>query len=352
MVVENKILLIKPLSYYLLPHRNDRMLNENEPGNHAQALALAARTHGCAAHIVMPRISTPAKIAATQALGADVVFSGSTAAEREDVVRGVLERTGGVLVPPYDHEDIILGQGTVGVELEGQVRELLAGQEGEEEEREPGDDGERRRRRRRRKRERRQGQVLDAVVAPLGGGGLLSGLATAMEGTGTRVFGAEPRFQGADDGRRGLARGERVTSVSSLTIADGLRTPVGVLPWSVISDKEKVQGVFAVSEEQIKAAMRLVMERMKLLVEPSAVVGLAVVLYDEEFRRLVETEAGEEGWDVGIVLSGGNTTVEAVGGLFATAAGIAGATGATPKVEREEGKMGLGGERVAENVAG
>ncbi|KAL9033213.1 MAG: hypothetical protein Q9214_007621, partial [Letrouitia sp. 1 TL-2023] len=138
----------------------------------------------------------------------------------------------------------------------------------------------------------------------------------------------------------------RVTSVSSLTIADGLRTPVGVLPWSVISDKEKVQGVFAVSEEQIKAAMRLVMERMKVVVEPSAVVGLAVVLYDEDFRRLVEIEGEEDGWDVGVVLSGGNTTVEAVGGLFAAAAG------ATPKVEREEGKMGLGGERVAENVAG
>lgn len=318
----------------------ENILTKMKLGNHAQALALAARTHGCAAHIVMPRISTPAKIAATQALGAEIVFSGSTAAEREDVVKSVLERTGGVLVPPYDHEDIILGQGTVGVELEGQVRGLLAG-EGEDEE-EGAEGG-----RRRRKRKRREGQVLDAVVAPLGGGGLLSGIATAMEGTGTRVFGAEPSFQGADDGRRGLASGERVTSVSSLTIADGLRTPVGVLPWSVISDKEKVQGVFAVSEEQIKAAMRLVMERMKVVVEPSAAVGLAVVLYDEDFRRLVETEGGEEGWDVGVVLSGGNTTVEAVGGLFAGAG-----AGATPKVEREEGKMGLGGERVAENVAG
>ena len=163
----------------------------------------------------------------------------------------------------------------------------------------------------------RRGRGLDAIVAPCGGGGMLSGIATALSGTGTAVFGAEPSFQGADDARRGLAAGTRVTSVRSLTVADGLRTPVGAIPWSVISDPAKVRAVYAVSERQIKAALRLVLERMKVVIEPSAAVGLAAVLFDEGFRRVVEREGGEEGWNVGVVFSGGNTTVEAIGRLFA-----------------------------------
>ena len=184
---------------------------------------------------------------------------------------------------------------------------------------------------------------LDAVITPLGGGGMLSGVATALSGTGTVVFGAEPSYEGADDGRRGLAANKRITSVKTLTIADGLRTPVGELTWTVISDKSKVRGVFAVSEQQILNAMKLVLERMKVFVEPSAVVGLAVCLYDEEFRHLVESEGGAEGWDVGVVLSGGNTTVEAISKMFEVA---------RDKGERAEGKLGSRGERVAENVAG
>ena len=129
-----------------------------------------------------------------------------------------------------------------------------------------------------------------------------------------------------------------------MTIADGLRTPVGVIPWGVISDKEKVRAMFAVTEEQIKMAMRLLLERAKIFVEPSAAVPLAVVLYNEDFRRLVQDEAGEDGWNVGIVLSGGNTTVDAIAKLFAPDAEKNG--------ERQEGKVGMNGERVAENVAG
>jgi threonine dehydratase len=155
-----------------------------------------------------------------------------------------------------------------------------------------------------------------------GGGGLLSGIATAMLNTGTQVFGSEPSFQGADDCRRGLAANSRLQSVSSLTIADGLRTPVGAIPWSVISDPAKVRGVFAVGEEDIKRAMRLVVERMKVLIEPSAAVPVAVVLFCKEFRELVQREVEARGgedrqWNVGVVLSGGNTTLEAVGRLFA-----------------------------------
>ncbi|KAL2794537.1 tryptophan synthase beta subunit-like PLP-dependent enzyme [Aspergillus keveii] len=268
-------------------------------GNHAQALALAASNLRIPAYIVMPRISTPSKIAGTQSYGAEVVFSGSTSTEREAVVAEVQARTNAILVPPYDDYDIICGQGTTGLEMDEQYKELVsakpelsvhsdsAGKKGH----------------------------IDAVITPVGGGGLNGGVTTFFSDKETRVFGAEPSFEGADDCRRGLEAGERIQAVKSLTIADGLRTPVGVLNWAIISDPQKHSGVFAVTEEQIKAAMRLVLERMKVFVEPSAVVGLAVCLYNEDFRRLVEREA-PNGWDVGVVFSGGNTTVEAIGKLF------------------------------------
>ncbi|KAL4962899.1 threonine/serine dehydratase [Aspergillus stella-maris] len=269
-------------------------------GNHAQALSLASSTLNIPAYIVMPKISTPSKIAGTQSYGAEVLFSGSTSVEREAVVADVQKRTGAILVPPYDDFDIICGQGTVALETEKQYAELVEGS--------PAlsvhDTG--------------SGKALDAVITPVGGGGLNSGVATFFSDKSTKVFGAEPSFEGADDCARGLAAGSRIDSVKTLTIADGLRTPVGIINWEIISDKSKVAGVYSATEEQIKAAMRLVLERMKVVVEPSAVVGLAVCLFNEEFRRVVEEEAGSEGWDVGIVFSGGNTTVEAIGKLFSS----------------------------------
>ncbi|KAH8694234.1 putative pyridoxal-phosphate dependent enzyme [Talaromyces proteolyticus] len=264
-------------------------------GNHAQALALAGKTLNVPAYIVMPSISTPSKIASTQSLGAKVVFSGSTEPEREAVKKEVQKETGAIFIPPYDHPDIMLGQGTVGLELEGQY-EALKGKD--------------------------EGKSLDAVFTPIGGGGLNGGVATwfsvpSKEGRQkTLVFGAEPSFEGGNDCQRGLAAGKRVEFVSTKTIADGLRTPVGLHNWAVISDPSKVAGVYSVSDDQIKKAMRLVLERMKVVVEPSAVVGLAVCLFDEDFRRKVEEEGGQDGWDIGIVFSGGNTTVEAISALF------------------------------------
>ncbi|KAF8215004.1 putative pyridoxal-phosphate dependent enzyme [Mycena galopus ATCC 62051] len=260
-------------------------------GNHAQALALAARTMGLPAYIVMPTISTPSKIAATKGYGAKVIFSGSTSTEREAVVADIVKDTGARLVPPYDHPDIILGQGTLGIELQEQVEQLIA------------DTG-------------RPKKGLDAIITPCGGGGMLSGTALSCEGTGITVFGAEPEFEGADDLKRGLAAGKRIEAVKTLTIADGLRTPVGEYPWGIIHDRKLVKAAYSVTEEQIKKALRLVLERMKIVVEPSAVVGLAVALYNEEFRALVQNEAGEEGWDLGVVVSGGNVSVEALGTLF------------------------------------
>ena len=150
-------------------------------------------------------------------------------------------------------------------------------------------------------------------------------------------------LQVANDAEMGLKQGERITKVKSLTIADGVRTPVGKIPWSVISDKEKLEGIYSVSEEQIKGALKLAMERAKLFIEPTSAVPLAVVLYNEEFRKYVQEQAGEEGWNIGVVLSGGNTTMEALAKIFAPSDHLA---------ERAEAKLGANGERTAENVAG
>ncbi|KAF2652976.1 tryptophan synthase beta subunit-like PLP-dependent enzyme [Lophiostoma macrostomum CBS 122681] len=284
----------------------------------------------------MPTISTLSKIEGTRAQGANIHFSGSTSSEREAVVQQVQKDTGAILVPPYDHPDIMLGQGTLALEFEDQVAELADAKSASHEHLHLQTNGNA-------NGDRKSKGKLDAVLTPCGGGGMLSGTAIALHGTGTRVFGAEPSFQGADDARRGVAAGQRVTSVKTLTIADGLRTPLGEHTWRVISNPEFVQGLYAVTEENIKDAMKLVLERMKLVVEPSAVVGLAAVLYNEELRGRVQREAGVEGWDVGVVFSGGNTTVEAVAKLFAVR---------EEEGERAGGVVGRGGERVAENVAG
>ena len=260
----------------------------------------------------------------------------------------VMRKTGATLVPPYDHPYIICGQGTMALELEKQVRDLvhedssLSTHRNNDSAKTNGPTNGVSMNKAIGNQKSRTGH-LDAVIAPLGGGGMLAGVATALQGTGTCVFGAEPSFEGADDGRRGLEAKERITTVKTLTIADGLRTPVGKINWTVISDESKVQGVFAVTEEQILSAMRLVVERMKIFVEPSAVVGLAVCLYNEGFRRIVECDAPEEGWDIGIILSGGNTTLEAISRLLSTE---------DRDAERAEAKVGMNGESKAENVAG
>jgi threonine dehydratase len=271
----------------------------------------------------MPSISTPSKIAGTRSQGANVLFSGSTSDEREAVVAEVIARTGATLIPPYDHPDIMLGQGTQALELEQQAIDLIATNPSLS--------------------IRESARGLDAVIAPIGGGGMLSGICAALQGSGIKVFGAEPNFEGANDAEIGLKQNKRIEKVKTLTIADGLRTPVGAIPWSVISDKAMLEGIYSVDEEQIKAALRLAMERAKLFIEPSAAVPLAVMLYNEEFRKVVECQAGPEGWNVGIILSGGNTTVEAIAKMFAPPVEVG---------ERAKATLGADGEKVAENVAG
>ncbi|KAI1073301.1 hypothetical protein LB507_010780 [Fusarium sp. FIESC RH6] len=247
-------------------------------GNHAQALALAARENDMPAHVVMPSITILSKVAATKGYGANVIFS--TLTDRLAVAEKVVADTGARLVPPYDHPDIILGQGTMGLELQEQVKDL------------------------------------DGIITPCSGGGMLSGVALSCENTGIKVFGAEPSFQGADDAKRGIEKGERITYVDSMSIADGLRSYLGVHPWGILYERKLVHGMYSVSEEEIKAAMKLILERMKLFVEPSAAVPLAVVLFNEEFRSMVQREAKGGVWNLGIVLSGGNTTTDGIMKLF------------------------------------
>ncbi|KAH8667763.1 pyridoxal-phosphate dependent enzyme-domain-containing protein [Ilyonectria robusta] len=266
-------------------------------GNHAQGLALAASTFEVPVLIVMPRNSNQSKIqgvAASKSAKGEILFCGSSNEEKKAAVEVAVASSGGIFVPPYEHPDIILGQGTCAKELDEQFRELTS----------PG----------------ASDRILDAVLAPLGGGGLLGGIATWFsDKPQTKVFGAEPSFGGADDAVRGLEKGERIAQVSSSTIADGLRTPVGVLNWGIVSDPNKVEGVFAADEEEIKMAMELIFEKLKIVVEPSACVPFAVLLFNERFRdlvaqRQVETRVGV--WNVAIVLSGGNTTIAAVRDVF------------------------------------
>lgn len=234
-------------------------------GNHAQALALAAKLRGIPAHVVMPNNATPVKKRAVQDYGGRVIDCAPTLEARESTAAAVIAETGATLLPPYNHPDIIAGQGTVALELLDQVSEL------------------------------------DAIIAPVGGGGLISGIALAARELkpSLRVFAAEPK--GADDAARSKAAGKFIPQTGPQTIADGLLTSLGDLTWPVVRDL--VERVITVREEEIVTAMRLLWERAKLVVEPSGAVPLAAVLSDE-FRGLTGLTR------VGIVLSGGNANLD------------------------------------------
>ncbi|KAM5517493.1 pyridoxal-phosphate dependent [Fusarium oxysporum f. sp. phaseoli] len=243
--------------------RNHRLLPVQPRGNHAQALALAARENGIPAHIVMQNSVRLSKAEATRGYGANVILCEQV--EREAVTVKIVAETGARLVHPFEHPDVILGQGTMGLELQEQVLNL------------------------------------DAIITGC---------------TGIKVYGAEPEFEGADDGRQGYYSGERVTQVKTRTIADGLRAVVGERPRDIIYRQKLVSGMYAVSEDEIREATRLVLERLKIWIEHSAAVPLAVALYNEEFRAMVEKEAGEDSWDISIVLSGGNINIDGLVELF------------------------------------
>ncbi|MBX3125071.1 MAG: pyridoxal-phosphate dependent enzyme [Polyangiaceae bacterium] len=235
-------------------------------GNHAQAIALAARLRGIPAHIVMPVTAPRVKRAAVEAYGGRVLECEPTLASRVESAARVVADTGAVLIPPYDHPDVIAGQGTVFLELHEQVPEL------------------------------------DVVVVPVSGGGLISGIALACAELApqTRVVGVEP--DGADDARRSKLAGERVSHPAPHSIADGLLASLGELTWPVVRDH--VERIVSVSEADIVRAMRLVWTRLKLVVEPSAAVSLAA-LGSPDFGVVA-------GRRVGVILSGGNVDLDSL----------------------------------------
>jgi len=234
-------------------------------GNHAQALALAARLRGITAYVVMPSNAPGVKVTAVEGYGAEIIMCEPTLAARESTVAEVIARTGAILIHPFDNDQIIAGQGTAARELLQEVPEL------------------------------------DLVIAPVGGGGLLAGtaLATTAMAPKALVYGAEPK--GADDTFRSFAAGEIIPMVEPNTIADGLLTTVGQRNFAII--QESVRGIWTVDDAQIVAAMRLVFERMKIVIEPSAAVAVAAVMSHAK---------DVSGLRVGIILSGGNLDLESL----------------------------------------
>lgn len=232
-------------------------------GNHAAALALAAGWRGIRAHVVMPRNVPAVKRRAVEGYGAMIVDCEPTVASREATLAEVLAKTGAVYVPPFDDPRIIAGQGTAALEFLEQA---------------PG---------------------LEIVIAPVGGGGLLSGTALTVKALSpsAQVFGAEPEMAG--DAMVSLATGKIQPMNHPQTIADGLRTSLG--PWTFAAIQARVDGILPVTEAGIVAAMRLMWERMKIVVEPSGAVPLAAVLaHQEKFA----------GRRVGLVISGGNVDLD------------------------------------------
>jgi threo-3-hydroxy-L-aspartate ammonia-lyase len=229
-------------------------------GNHAQALALAAREHGARATILMPRDAPASKRAATESYGAEVIEFDRYADDRDALALALAAERGLTLVHPYDEPLVMAGQGTVGIELADDVEDL------------------------------------DAVLVPVGGGGLIAGVATAIKALqpGARVIGVEP--EAGDDVARSLRAGERVSVTVPATIADGQQvTTPGERPWQVI--RALVDDVVTVSDAEIVDAMRLLFERVKVVAEPSGASALAALLAGRVALR---------GGPVGVVISGGN----------------------------------------------
>ncbi|OFX88350.1 MAG: serine dehydratase [Bacteroidetes bacterium GWF2_33_16] len=228
-------------------------------GNHAAALSLAARKRDIPAYIVMPENAPSIKKAAVQSYGAQITYCEPTLEAREKTLDLVQQKTGATFIHPYNNFNVISGQGTAAVELLEDYPQL------------------------------------DAVIAPVGGGGLLSGTAIATKSINhnIKVYGAEPL--NADDAYRSFKQGIIIPSENPNTIADGLLTSLGTITFQAIRDN--VDDIFRTKEETIILAMRLIWERMKIIVEPSAAVPLAIVIENKDFFKNKK---------IGIIFSGGN----------------------------------------------
>jgi threo-3-hydroxy-L-aspartate ammonia-lyase len=236
-------------------------------GNHAQAVALSARILGVPATILMPQDAPPSKLAATRGYGAEVVEFDRYASDREALARAIADERGATLLPPYDHPDIIAGQGTATLELITEVG------------------------------------GLDALFVPLGGGGLLSGatLAARALSPACRIYGVEP--EAGDDVRQSLAKGSIVHIPTPRTIADGAQTQhVGVLPFEILRGGPGVgvDAVLTATDDELVGAMRVFAATLKTVVEPTGCLGFAAM------RRMAGELAGQR---VGVVVSGGNVDV-------------------------------------------
>ena len=248
----------------LTEEQRARGLATHSSGNHAQAVARAAGLLGVPGYIVMPRDAPKVKVAAVRDYGAEIIWCENTPRDRQETLDRVVERTGAYFIHPFDDYAVIAGQATAAMELIEDTKE-----------------------------------VLDIIMAPVGGGGLLAGTALAARyfSLQARVWGAEPLA--VDDAARAMQSGRIEYNETNQTVADGLRTHLGERNFSIIH--KYVDGIITVREEEIVDAMRLVWERMKIIIEPSCAVPLAAVLRQPE-RFANRT--------VGIILTGGNVDVD------------------------------------------
>jgi threonine dehydratase len=241
-------------------------LATHSSGNHAQAVARAAGLFGTRAYIVMPENAPAVKVAAVRDYGAEIIRCGNTPQDRESTLEQVVAETGATFIHPYNNYGVIRGQATC-------AKEMIEDAD----------------------------VAYEILMAPVGGGGLLSGTALSARyfSPGTTVFGAEP--YAVDDAYRSLQAGSIQYNETTDTIADGLRTPLGDKTFGII--REHVAAIIRVEEETIVEAMRLIWERMKIVIEPSCAVPLAAVLTEPEHFR---------GKRVGIILTGGNVDLGAL----------------------------------------
>ena len=246
----------------LSDEQKQRGVLTHSSGNFAQALALAARSQGVKAYIVMPKNAPEVKVNAVKDYGAEIITSESDPLSRENKAEEVRTRTGATFIHPSDNREVIIGQGTAALEL------------------------------------LQDHQDLDFLVVPVGGGGLIAGsiLAAQHMAPSCKVIGAEP-FE-ADDAYRSLASGKIELNLSTNTIADGLRTYLGEHNFPIIL--AGIDKIIRVKENEIVHAMRLVWERMKIIVEPSSAVSLPAVLREKETFK---------GKKIGLLISGGNVDV-------------------------------------------
>ena len=230
-------------------------------GNHAQALAFSAMKRGIASYIVMPNNVPDVKLDAVKGYGANITLCEPTLEARKTTLDEIAKKTGAQVVHPFNNPNVISGQGTAALEMIEDLGEL------------------------------------DAIIAPIGGGGLMSGTCVTTRSLlpETKLFGAEPT--GADDAYRSLKEGKIIPQTNPNTICDGLLTSLGEYTWNIL--KDHLEAIYTVTDDEVINAMRLVWERMKIIIEPSSATAVAVVL-KSEFRALEGLEK------VGIILTGGN----------------------------------------------